>query len=208
MTTYVPFDQLYTLILPYLPGAEIPIVNSQIRKAVREFMKRTTIERESFAFNTQAGVSDYRLLPSAGMVSSVMAVYRDPLAPPLKVITEETRLPAAAGEPRGWFTTVPDLLTLYPTPDAEYAVTCNAVITLQPSDVQLPEDLVTHYGEAIAAGVLSLMMDMPGKPWSQPNAAKGYGRVFSGQIKTLRASLRDGGQPNQSTFRGVARFGA
>lgn len=208
MTTYVPFSQLYDQILPYLPAAEIPIVDSQIRKAVREFMKRTTIERESFAFTTQVGVSDYRLLPSAGMVSAVMAVYLDPIAPPIPVIPEDRRLPAEPGAPRGWFTTVPDLLTVYPTPDAEYAVTCNAAITLDQAATELPEDLVKHYGEAIAAGVLSLMMDMPGKPWSQPQAAKGYGRVFSGMIKTLRSNLREGGQPNQSTFRGVARFGA
>lgn len=204
----VPFNALHKHILPYLPGAEPPIVDLQIRKIVREFMKRTTLTRETFQFITVPGVSAYQLTPVFGQVSAVIQAWIDAEMRDLKVTTEEQRPPVNAGKPTGWFTLLPDLINLYPQPDAAYTVTVNAVITLDQAATTLPEELVKHYSEELSAGVLAAMFGMPGKPWTQAQSAKEAGRMYSAAIKTIRGRLRDGGQPNQSTFRGIARFGA
>ena len=73
--------------------------------------------------------------------------------------------------------------------------------------VVMPEEMITHYAEPLSAGVLAAMMGMPGKPWTQTQAAREYGRLFSGAIRTERGKLRDGGQPNQSTFIAARKFG-
>lgn len=203
----VPFSRLYDQVLPYLPGAEPAIVDSQIRKVLREFMKRTTICRQSFYLTTVAGVSAYRLEPTFGQVSSVLHVWQD-CGSPLPNVPEEMLAPAADARPRGWYTLVPHIINLYPRPNAAYCYVVDAVITLKQDDTQFPEELAEQYSEALAAGVLSMMYSMPGKPWSQPDAARASGRVYSGVIQSIRSSLRDGGRPNQSTFRGIVRFGA
>lgn len=204
----VPFSALYDHVLPYLPGAELPIVNSQIRKALREFLKRTTILRESFVFDTQADAATYLLTPSFGQVSSILRVGYADQKYPLPPSVEEGRAPADPAKPTGWFTMLPHLLTFYPQPDGVYSVVCDVAITLSQTDTSFPEELAMQYSEEIASGVLAIMYSMPGKPWTQGQAAKEAGRIFSGAIKTIRGSLRDGGQPNQSTFCGIARFGA
>lgn len=208
----VPFSALYNQILPYLPGAEIPIVDLQIRKATREFMKRTTVVQEKFTFDTTADSPIYQFNPTFGEVASMMRVWiRDEHGNERELgnVLEERRRPLdPPGKPVGWYTTLPHLLTLQPCPDAAYTITCAAALTLSQTDTQLPEELVRQYAEALAAGVVAAMCSMPGKPWTHADTAKNSGRIYSRVISTIRAAQRDGGRPNQSTFTGIARFGA
>lgn len=208
----VTFDKLYDQVLPYIPGAEKAIVDSQIRKALREFMKRTTLIRETFAFPTTDGAPNYQLTPSFGQVSSVLRVFldnSDGVERELAPRGEDLRYAGIDnGQPNSWWSTVPNLLSLYPTPNGIYTVSVIAVITLKQDDTTFPEELAANYGEIIGAGAISALMAMPGKPWTSSPGSQSAGRTFSDGIKTIRAGLRDGGQPNQSTFRGIARFGA
>lgn len=203
----VAFDVLYDQLLPYLPGAEPSIVDSQIRKTLREFMKRTTLVRELFAFTTTSGLDTYKLTPAFGQVSAIVEARLVDSQNPLRPISEDERRPTMPDRPRGWFSIVPDLISFYPVPDGAYPVTVNAVVTLKQTDTTFPEELADHYAEAIAAGVLASMMSMPGKPWTQMQSAALSSRIFSGMIGTIRAKLRDGGQPSQGTFSGLHKFG-
>lgn len=204
----IPFSTLHDQVVPYLPGAELGIVNSNIRKALREFMKRSAMFRETFQFNTTAGVSSYQLNATFGQVASLLSVTSPDFPRGMPVITEDQQIRRDAGSPRGWYTVIPQVLNIYPTPDAVYPVTADAIITLKQTDNDYPEELLANHGEAIAAGVLSIMMGMPGKPWTSTNSAKQYGRVFNSEIKTVRGRIREGGQPNHSTFTAARRFGA
>ena len=56
-------------------------------------------------------------------------------------------------------------------------------------------------------GTLSMMYGMAGKPWTSTKGAQEAGRGFSQEIKSIRGRLRDGGQPNQSTFSPLFKFG-
>lgn len=203
----VPFSQMHNLVLPFLPGADLPIVDNTIRKVVREWMKRTTCIRESFVFDTVAGVSDYQLTPTFGQVASIMAVWGDPSADPLKVITEDLRRNVAAARPYGWWEMIPGVVKMYPTPDGVYSITVNAVIQLTQLETAMPEELIANYGEELSAGVMAMMMSMPGKPWTQSKAAMDLARSFNGAIRTVRGKIRDGGQPNHSTFTAARKFG-
>jgi hypothetical protein len=203
----VALNTMYSQILPYLPGAETPLVDLQLRKVLREFMKRTTIYRETFMFNTTPGVSTYKLVPVFGQVSSIIDAWGDNGKTLMRAIPEERRVPIEARKPYGWFSQVPDYVTFYPTPDAAYPIMVSAAIMLQLTDNEYPEEILHHHAEVVAAGVLAAMYGMPGKPWTQSKAAVDAGRMFGRGINTIRAKLRDGGQPNQSTFRGIVPFG-
>lgn len=205
--TPVPTSILYDQLLPYLPAVETPLLDVQIIKVARDFFKRTTLLREQFTFTTVAGVAEYRLIPSYGEVSAIMDIWPGSSVNPLKVITEARRPRADAAEPRGWFAMLPDTPSLYPTPDDAYTFTVNAAIRPRSDATELPGEYVTQYLEEIAAGVLAVMYGMPGKPWTQSKSATEAGRMYAGAVKTIRATVRDGGQPNQSTFTAARRFG-
>lgn len=204
----VAFSTLYDLILPYLPGAETPIVDNQIRKVLRDFLQRTTLQRESFTLTTTAGVATYALTPTYGIVSAVLRVWRPDSPRPLPPLAEHYQFPLESGEPAMWTNVIPSILKLHPVPDDVYTYYVDTALTAAQDTTELPEELVHHYGEVIAAGVLSAMMAMPGKPWTQADASKITGRMYAGKVRELRGHVREGGQPNHSTFRGVARFGA
>ena len=205
--TPVPFSALHNLVLPYLPGAEPGIIDAHARKVARDFLKRTTLLREEFEFTTVPGVSTYALTPTFGQVSAVMAVWLDGHANPLAVATEERRAAVASGSPRAWWTMVPHLFSLWPTPDAEHHVRVNAALSLRLDDTTIPQHILDHHAEAIAAGILSMMYAMPGKPWTQRQSAESAGRQYSGAVRTARATAREGGQPNHSTFTAARPFG-
>lgn len=201
------FDDLYDFVLPYLPGAEPGVVDLHINRALREFLTRTTVWREVFEFTTAAAASTYQLEPTQGRVSSILSVEID--GTPARVLPEERRGNPAPGRATHWYGLVPSLLNLYPTPAGEQAVRVEAALTLplDGSVREFPTEVFQEHGESLAAGAIASMMQMPGKPWSQRDAAVTYGRAFGSAIRDTRAKLRDGGQPNQSTFRGP-RFGA
>lgn len=205
--TPAPLSILHDQLLPYLPAVEIPLLNAQIVKTARDFFKRTTILREQFVFATVAGVAEYRLTPAYGEVSAIMAIWPADDTNPLKVVAEDRRARAEAAQPRGWFAMLPDTPSFYPTPDAAYNFTVNAAVRPRSDATTLPGEVVTQYLEEIAAGVLAVMYGMPGKPWTQSKSATEAGRMYAGAVKTIRATLRDGGQPNQSTFTAARRFG-
>lgn len=203
------FDDLYDYVLPYLPGAEQGIVDFHIRRALREFLKRTAIWRQVIEFNTTAGVATYSLQPTEGVVSSVMDVRVDGrYAPP---VPEDRRDPyVAPGVPSGWYNLLPQVITLYPQPLGVVPVRVEAILTLPVDDTvrTFPDHVRDEHAESIAAGAVSGMMLMPGKPWSKAESAAVYGRIFGSAIRDTRGKLRDGGQPNQSTFVGARKFGA
>lgn len=202
-----PFSVLYDLLLPYLPGADKPIVDASIRKGVREFMKRTTLYRETFAFSTTPGIDRYELNGQTGQVSAVMHVYKAGDPNPLPVATEEARRVLIARPQLAWWSPLPTVLAVFPSPTEAVALTVEAAVTLRQDAEEIPDGLFESYGEIVASGILSIMYTMPGKPWTSDKAAVVSARAFSQEIKTLRGRLRDGGQPNQTVFSPIARFG-
>lgn len=204
------YDDLYDFILPYLPGAEPGIVDHHIRRVLREFFKRTTVWREVFEFNTTAGAptAAYALQPTTGVVAAVLDVSAN--GRHIHPVPEESRDPRATpAVPTGWYSLIPQVLVLYPKPNGITPIRVEAAITVAPDgeDRTFPTDVFTEHAEALGFGVVGAMMMMPGKPWTQRDSSLTYSRLFGSAIRDTRGKLRDGGQPNQSTFSGP-RFGA
>lgn len=202
-------SDLHNHVVPFLPGAETTMIDYQSRRVLREFFKRTTVWREVFEFNTTAGVATYSLQPTAGIVAHVMQVFVD--GKQAVPVPEDRRdMQAAAVEkPTGWYSLLPQVLTLYPAPIGVVPVKVEAALTLDVAEAAptYPDDVLNEHAEAIAAGVIGAMMLMPGKPWTQSEHGTMYSRIFGSAVRETRGKLRDGGQPNQSTFIAARRFG-
>lgn len=199
-----PFSALYDSVLPFLPGAQTPLVDATIRKAAREFLRRTTVAREHVVFTT--GPEEmYQLQPTAGVPASVLTVTVDGAHSPLPVVPEHV---ARAGSPavRGWSSPMPHLIKLFGI-DAGALVDVELALTLSHDATAFPDGVFENYAEALALGTLSIMYSMPGKPWTSTESAKASARGFGNEIRTVRSKLRDGGQPNASTFSPSFKFG-
>lgn len=199
------------LTVPYVPAAEFAVIDLHARRVLREFFRRTTVWRTTVAFPTIDGTADYRITMPAGQdVATILAATRDPgngdEPKPLGIATEAVRArPRGKDTPKSYYFSVPQVLQLWPTPDAVYDMTATLAVTLPiqyTGEDEFPDDIFDTYGEDIAAGIIGYMMAMPGKPWTQLQAAEGYARRFENCVLTLRAKLRDGGSPNVSTARG------
>lgn len=199
------------LTIPYLPGAEVGVIDLHARRCLREFFMRTTVWRQSVDFTTSAGNSDYRItMPTGQDVASILNVLRDPETggekKPLGKTTEVQRTsPHPPAMPRGWYYSLPQVVSVWPVPDGVYNLTAELAITLPilyDGEDTFPDDVFATYGEDIAAGIIGYMMGMPGKPWTQVQAGGGYVNRYENRIKTLRGKIRDGGSPNVSTARG------
>lgn len=58
-----PFSVVYDYVLPYVPGVEPRLVDSHIRMATREFLRRTLLWRKSIQIQTVPGEREYVLQP-------------------------------------------------------------------------------------------------------------------------------------------------
>lgn len=204
------FEDVYDHVIPFLPGAEAPIVDQHIRRVLRDFFKRTTCWRETFKFDTN-GINDtYHLWPTIGSVAKILLVYLDGSTRPAPVIPEHMRMEQLPpGKPQGWFGLTPQVITLRPSPTDVIPVEVHAAITI-PVDLTtrtFPDDVFDDHIETIAAGIVGGMMLMPGKPWSQRDTGLLYSRMYGAAVAQIRSELRDGGQPNQSTFTPACKFG-
>jgi hypothetical protein len=198
------------LTVPYLPGAEAGVIRLHARRVLREFLKRTTVWRSDVTFQTLPNVEGYRItMPTGQDVATILNAWRidDAGNPkPLGTINEAQRaFPRAAGQIKGWYFFLPQVVNFWPQPDMAYDVKVDIAVTLPiayAGDDTFPDDVFATYGEDIAAGIIGYMMAMPGKPWTQVQAGGGFVQRYENCIKTLRAKLRDGGAPNVSTAHG------
>lgn len=210
----VDFSQLHDHVVPALPGADTPIVNYHIRRAVREFLKRTCIWREQVAqFNVTPGVAGYALSSSdpAAEVCEVLSVVLD--GKQLGVVSDRDRVAYGVTSdrdfPRGWSRLTPRVVTFSEAPLQAYPCNIEVALTVtqNPAVTQMPDFLVQDYVEAMADGAKASAMLMAGKPWTNPQLGEFHGTRFKLAVNALRAQINDGGRVNVHRFTGP-RFGA
>lgn len=207
----LPYLDWYDHTLPYLPGAETGVLDFHIRKILREFLRRTTVWRETITLTPLVGSYSYALVPAnpGAIVAAVLSVGDSGNMNHFPVLPENYRPApgyADASRPRGWYVQALPYINLYgaigPT-----GVQCVLTLTLEPGVLEFPDFLLNQYSDIIGAGIVASMMAMPGKPWTQFEVAQVHWRRYVNGMLALRAELRDGGQPNSGRFTGP-RFGA
>ena len=203
--------ELYDHLLPYLPSVQTPLLDLQIRRTARDFFKRTTIWRDAVVVETEPGIRVYRLTPAEFRqtrpeVGSVLRVTRG--SEQLPNIPEASR---RYGQPNGrvcgWWSEVPGFIAFDPVPAERESLRVHVVLRPPLTAEYLPADLIKPYVEEFSAGVISALYSMPGKPWTQGNAAAAAARVYNGAVNSIRALVREGGRPNVSTMTPAVRFG-
>jgi len=195
------FSDLRDYVLPELRGIEPETVDFYIRQVGRDFLKTTTLWRETILLPLQVGLTDYRLTPrNGGQVAGVLKVGRADNSGGVVHNLREAERPgpgfvADAGEPDGWWQVYPGVIKLRRPPDKVYQlpILVYKQLTLDPSDDLLPDEAFDVYAETLAYGVKARLHAMPSKPWTDTMMATVNNGLYTQQKFAVRAKLREGG---------------
>lgn len=200
------FADLRDYVLPEIRGVEPETVDFYIRQVARDFLKATTLWRETIILPLTVGATDYRLSPrNGGQVAGVLDVGSATGATqPLHNLPESAR-PAPGvvvepGEPDGWWQVYPGVIKLRRPPDKVYQLPIQVFkqLTQDPSDDLLPDEAFDSYAEELAYGVRARLHAMPSKPWTDTTMATVNHGFYTRAKFAIRAKIREGGSYSHS----------
>lgn len=188
-------------VLIEVPGCPEPLVEHHIRNAAIEFCNETLIWREDLTpIDSVIEQAEYTLTPPAGsrIVMPVSVEYDDKLIDPE---TEEN----LNAKSRTWRTNdpgtpsvflIPDPLTilLHERPNSVIVGGIAVKAALKPTRnaTEVADIVYDDWAEAVAAGALSRIMEIPDKPWTNPNQSIYYHRKFNGAKNNARVKVDRG----------------
>lgn len=91
------------------------------------------------------------------------------------------------GQPRRYAYVPEGQVAINPTPDKAYTLTLTLVLQPKVGVVAIPEELLVKWDQALQAGALGYLQDIPGQPWSDPQQAQINKRVLQSAINNARA---------------------
>ena len=180
------YDAFFPDVLPDVPGCPADIALRAVRQTVIEFCERTLIHQVTQdPLTLRANLSDYDLdAPKEHRVHTIMKVWfkgkpLDPLAPDEINVPDGYNSRPQAGydptkaAPRGYTQKDFAQITFLPIPDQTYtsAVTMRVALAPLRDSTQCEDFLFEQWGEFIACGAKARLMLVPGKPYTNPDAA-------------------------------------
>lgn len=177
----------YDLLLPELPGCTPAFVDHHLLEVAREYCEAAGCWRAAVTIQTAAGTYTYDVSEpeaEAALVRPVRLVLDGTLqwdeawaadepnvGGRTQPLHRRDRPPFVMSDDMRELTLLEDLLT--PTDNAEGLV---LTVTLRPADDadELPDLLFTEHRRHLRAGVLSRLMAMGGKPWTNLSLAGVY----------------------------------
>lgn len=172
-------------IAPRVPGCSDMLIDQAVLDACIEFSEKSlAVKRMMDPFNTQAGVREYDLDTGVVMVA---AAWRD--GSPMTALTEDdspARMFAATGSafpgtPSYIAQVEPDVVALFPTPDAAYSIVMRAAIKPTRSATQVEDQLFDQYCDAVVDGALSRLYALPGE-FASPALADRHENKFKAAV--------------------------
>lgn len=95
-----------------------------------------------------------------------------------------------AGQPVRYCYVPEDQFALNPTPNAVFDLTITVILQPKDGTVNVPEAPLLKYSNDIEAGALAYLLNIPGMPWSNPQAAAMYAREFKSGISNGKAEVQ------------------
>lgn len=191
----IPFTSYLPEVLPYVPGCPRAVAMNAIRKAVIELCQRAHVWRHTDTVSTVIDQGEYQItIPDKSkpmLLKGVAYNGRD-----INPITEDeldrrsASWRSSTGSPQRYLEVTPNLVRIYPIPDAVEVDALSFRVVLKPSRdaIEAPDHIYDDYSGAIAAGALSELLMQTGKPWAEPKASPAHGAKFEHAV--AQASMR------------------
>ncbi|MDO9252629.1 MAG: hypothetical protein Q7U48_13900 [Hydrogenophaga sp.] len=194
-------DQFLVLVTPVLPECPVPLIMVTAIEVIEDFVRRTSAWAQVIDSDvTFAGVSEYQLsAPAKASIMDLQAVSVGgaPVIPrPMLRIAKESSnwATATAARPSHYEFTGSGNLVLWPTP-SESGLQIDVVARLVPVDsmTELPDAVMRTYRFAIADGVKSRLMLMPGVDWRNEALGVHHGERYEAAISEAASRTISGG---------------
>lgn len=189
-------SQLYSRILPWVPGCPEPTVDQAVMDSVIEFCDRTQIDvRVDEQIELQEGVSDYEVFGDDdveqdlvrgvygpnGEITSVTPARLQDLLPDWQ--TGESTIPVYYGT---WFT--PGSITFWPRPN-QTGVLVRVASSWKPAleATSFPDSFGRQYFQTLVEGAKAKLMSMPERKWTNLQLAGVHQMKYDAGIADARA---------------------
>lgn len=188
------FDDLLPDVLPSVNGCPRFTAEDHIRRAAREFCRRTHVWQSDLApFNTVANTVNYALALPAG--SSVVRLFRVDVGDchGIALLDEaEAKAQVASGSQCAFAWLSGNALCINPAPISVQAV--QVQVSLKPSTtaVSWPDDLDENHREALIYGALATLFEMPKVDWSDDSKADRNNARFNAKVNAAARNRTKG----------------
>lgn len=207
------YSSLVKEVLPYVPFCPDPLVESNLRSATIEFCERSKAYiLDMDAFNTISGVYEYDFdIPTGTEVHQVLQMTydgrdMDPISPrSLEVNYPDWR--DRTGRPHVYLQKTPSTFWLVPVPQGSFPVIASVALKPSRTSNNIDTTISNQYRDAIIYGTLYRLLRMPGREWSDVNAAREYLAQFNLEIQQaeLRARGGDLGVKRTVKYKGIGK---
>ena len=164
------------------------------------------------AFNTISGVYEYDFdIPTGTEVHQVLQMTYDgrdldPISPrSLEVNYPDWR--DRTGRPHVYLQKTPSTFWLVPVPSGSFPVIANVALKPSRTSNNIDTTISNQYRDALIYGTLYRLLRMPGREWSDANAAREYLAQFNLEITQaeLRARGGDLGVKRTVKYKGIGK---
>lgn len=187
-------------LLPHVPGCPEVLAEHELRRAAQLFFEKTRAWKvEIEAIPVAALDVAIQVMPddSQQEIVRIESAWYDGCS--LEVLQHESRAStsdwqADAGTPYSILMLTPTEARLYPVPDADATTGLRCNVSVKPSDTSngIPDGLFAKYRDAIVKGAKYQLMLYINKPWSSPELALAFGRMFDNDIASATVSTAKG----------------
>ena len=199
------FESLLHDVLPSVYGCSDPVAIAAIRSAAIDFCTKSEVyQQELDPVTTVAKIYEYDLEPPKHtVVHKILWLINDgEKLEPVSTGLLEQRLPAwrdkaNAGIPKYFVQQGQDVFFLAPMPAATKveSVILRAVLKPEVAALELDDEIINNYKDAIVNGALFRLLRTPAKVWTDYSAAQIYASLYAEGVKEAEASARASNTP-------------
>jgi len=184
-----------------VPGADKNDIDSAVRSVVREFCTKTLLwVKQLTAINIVASTASYTLTaPSNTAIVTVERIeinglYVDPTSQDLLDRSPESWRSETSSQPSSYMVDAEKVLCLRETPTENITGGLVVWVAVKPTPTTdtLPDFIYDDWYETILNGVVSYLLRMPNKVWSNANGAEYYDSYYEGSLSSAKSKKYTG----------------
>lgn len=196
---------LLDYVMPDVPKCPEGIAMNKIRLAAREFFARSALWRHDpfLGINVVQGQRVYPLVPTTpahetDIVGIMQAWYRGTKIYKRsyhELVSTYANAPTATGQPIYYWFDVDSQITIFPTPSLSVAGALSVLGIQAPKigSIYFPDQYFDDWAETVASGAKSRLMEVPKKPYYDPQLAVFHQGKFDSGVADARSIVMSGG---------------
>ena len=190
------------------PGAPDTLIDAQLQLVAKEFYTKSTGWRQligPYSVTENRDIIQLNPVDANSRVQFVLGAYLlltqtggpTPLVPLVRPPSQSSN---GSNPPTSYFMQKPDVMQLYPFPSASRGKVLYIYACMAPTAAAtvLPDIAYSHHVDGLIWGVLTRMMNMPKKNWTNKELAATYDRKYRQEIMIARDFANRGYGPSDT----------